>query len=1128
MAGIQAGGNAGRLSIEIVAEIARLQADLDKAKKLVNAASGDIAKSARHANDNLGSLGSGFNKTSSNARAFSLQMSQVGQQVMAGTSLIQALAMQLPDIAAGMNASTAGGNKFATFLGGPWGIAITSAIGLAATFAVKLLDTDDAAQKSAKSQRSFAEVLADGRSSWEDITKAAKDYADQQQKNRQLTIDQIQVNAAEAASNIKKAVAIREALAADLEAYEAIARRGAQSEAGEVARQGAFARADRARESIAKNAATLQNLTRAANEAAIAASTAIAELNVDPAAKIRAGYDQLEKDAKAHYHSTRELTARLTELGKGEQAALERASQANRKHSDETIRLAKVTGAEIAKALGTPITSGFRPKEVNDRVKGAKNSYHLTGQAIDIPLSVGGKPFTKAGIRAALEPLGVQIKELLGPGDRGHSDHFHIAFGVKRLAPDQVSKLEVDAANAATKAADAAKDKLEKFRLDILATSYQMEELLTKALLPGFLAAEQRTWDDFLVKVEAAANAGVKGVSDVQQAWGYWNEQLRQTVDLLDSIGQSGRGLGDIAAVVSGLTSGDWSGTRGPLGSLLRTFGSVQWREPADANGLVKTHVLRDEIVEGLDKVFGGKGSFAKMMTNVLQNAGTGMAAASLVFGKQSKTEQAGSAIGGALGGKLGEKFLSKGLGAISAGLGKFAGPLGSVLGGVLGSVIGGVFKKVKWGRVDLSSAGVSATSGNSGSSEKAALAAGNSILGGLKDLATQLGGSIGDFGNIAVGVRHGDYRVNAGGTSLKVKKGAVDFNDDAEAAVAYAMKLAIERGAINGIRASTNNLLKAGDDLSAQINKALQFENVFSELKAITDPVGAALDDVNKQFSQLRVIFQEAGATAEEYAQLEQLLTIRRQEALAKEGDAIADIRSRIAEVQGDDATVKQIARTRELRDALNDNVRAELQRLYAAEDTAEQQQKLTEAQNEAAAAASQLREAWTQIGGDLMEEVNRIRGLMRGTGANSFIALQGQFNAALGAARGGDQAAAGKLVDLSQSLLEAAADAATSKQELDRINAETALSLEALAQSINGAPPAAAENPIAAATERAADEAEAQRREAAAAHKEIMTVAMQLVSNSADVSRLLRRFEGDGMLVRTDDDTPLKVQIA
>ena len=55
------------------------------------------------------------------------------------------------------------------------------------------------------------------------------------------------------------------------------------------------------------------------------------------------------------------------------------------------------------------------------------------------------------------------------------------------------------------------------------------------------------------------------------------------------------------------------------------------------------------------------------------------------------------------------------------------------------------------------------------------------------------------------------------------------------------------------------------------------------------------------------------------------------------------------------------------------------------------------------------------------------------------------GQFNAATAAARGGDMDAAKTLPQLSQALLTAAQNAATSRQELDRIKAQVAASLEA-----------------------------------------------------------------------------------
>ena len=106
------------------------------------------------------------------------------------------------------------------------------------------------------------------------------------------------------------------------------------------------------------------------------------------------------------------------------------------------------------------------------------------------------------------------------------------------------------------------------------------------------------------------------------------------------------------------------------------------------------------------------------------------------------------------------------------------------------------------------------------------------------------------------------------------------------------------------------------------------------------------------------------------------------------------------------------------------------------------------------AAKAADDLSSAWKSIGDTITDEVNRIRGLIDGQASTGgYVALKGQFNAAVEAARAGDQAAAKNLPGLSKSLLDAAATSATSSQELTRIQAETAAMLESVASRIAGA---------------------------------------------------------------------------
>lgn len=152
-----AGVPAGRLSIEIVAEIARLQQDLDKAKRAVAAASGDIAKSAMHANDNLAGMGRAMNGVGTTSRAMRANMINLGRQVQdvgtmfaMGASPMQIFASQgaqIVDVLAMMRVEAAAANTSLTRMaaGGlvkisPYALAAAAAGG---TLALVLQDITD-------------------------------------------------------------------------------------------------------------------------------------------------------------------------------------------------------------------------------------------------------------------------------------------------------------------------------------------------------------------------------------------------------------------------------------------------------------------------------------------------------------------------------------------------------------------------------------------------------------------------------------------------------------------------------------------------------------------------------------------------------------------------------------------------------------------------------------------------------------------------------------------------------------------------------------------------------------------------------------------------------------------------
>ncbi|KTW01047.1 hypothetical protein NS355_02340 [Sphingomonas yabuuchiae] len=148
------------------------------------------------------------------------------------------------------------------------------------------------------------------------------------------------------------------------------------------------------------------------------------------------------------------------------------------------------------------------------------------------------------------------------------------------------------------------------------------------------------------------------------------------------------------------------------------------------------------------------------------------------------------------------------------------------------------------------------------------------------------------------------------------------------------------------------------------------------------------------------------------------------------------ADLERRLLEVNGDTAAIRALDLAK-----LDSSNRALQLQIWAIQDA-----------QEAAKAADDLRKAWSDVGDSIMDEVKRIRGLTEAGGDGSFATIMGQFNAANASARGGDQDAAKLLPSLSQSLLTAAANSATSRQELDRIRAQTAAQLEATWAAIQG----------------------------------------------------------------------------
>ena len=271
--------------------------------------------------------------------------------------------------------------------------------------------------------------------------------------------------------------------------------------------------------------------------------------------------------------------------------------------------------------------------------------------------------------------------------------------------------------------------------------------------------------------------------------------------------------------------------------------------------------------------------------------AAYGAIAGGLAFG--GKGSPLFSAIGGAVGEKVLGPAIGKGFASIAKGLGDLGGPLGGIIGGLAGGLLGSALTSTPRASATIGGVngalGVVSTRGNSASRRKASEGAAGEALDTLDQIAEALGATINaSLGSVSIGVRKGNYRVDTSGSgATKTSRGAIDFGEDSASAIKFATMDLIQDGVLEGLRASTQRLLQQSKDLETAVNRAVDFEGVFAELKSIKDPVGAALDALDKQFDRLKGIFDEAGATTQEYADLEELYGFRRAEAIKQARDS-------------------------------------------------------------------------------------------------------------------------------------------------------------------------------------------------------------------------------------------------
>lgn len=235
----------------------------------------------------------------------------------------------------------------------------------------------------------------------------------------------------------------------------------------------------------------------------------------------------------------------------------------------------------------------------------------------------------------------------------------------------------------------------------------------------------------------------------------------------------------------------------------------------------------------GLPKAIGDK------LGTALEGAQTGTVIAGVGKMLGVKTSTTGAQIGGAVGSVLPI-------------------PGGDIIGSVVGGLLGGAFKKSRSAGAVLTGVDDYVVGGKDKKNYGVAEGLAGSVSEGLQRIADALGGEVGSF-HTTIGIRDGDYRVNTTGTSLKIKNGAKEFEDDAEGAIAYAIADAISDGGIKGISAAMQKALRSSTDVDKAIAEALKVRDV----EDILGGLGTVLE---RQFREFEAQAQERVRIATQY----------------------------------------------------------------------------------------------------------------------------------------------------------------------------------------------------------------------------------------------------------------------
>jgi hypothetical protein len=421
----------------------------------------------------LDASGKAMANTSQRSRLLGFQIADLGTQFASGTNMGVAFAQQMPQIANALDGTRGAVGRLATFLSGPFGAAILAAGSVLLLLSMRHSEAGDKADKQTDSSKTLRDAIID-------LDKATRDaIRTQEQSNRQkeisakASLDEALALRAKTEQTLKAALAEEQLFIAQQGRVTSAA--GAEVGAAQVTNQAiqrAEARIKELNTRLAENDQSIQQAQRALAQSQVPNLLRRAEAATDPVTKATVEYE----DALAKLQDR--WTNGVMGTGSKARAEFDRQAQSLLRVRDAAIKAAQATSrggeqreiggdftlsdalAAVRSVGGTP-TSTTRTPERNAKVGGVANSFHLSGQAIDVAKGPG---VTLNKLVAAIRNKGGRILEALDEGD-----HFHIAFKTGSAAAEQLARATERAADKTTRQNNAFNAEMEQLQAKILA-----------------------------------------------------------------------------------------------------------------------------------------------------------------------------------------------------------------------------------------------------------------------------------------------------------------------------------------------------------------------------------------------------------------------------------------------------------------------------------------------------------------------------------------------------------------------------------------------------------------------------------------------------------------------------------